>query len=665
MEEESSGKLSDTKLVGRMALNDNKAGMKGLDKEKINRIIMENTVGSRYYKNEQKRDKQVQERIQKMKERSKCFSSQQRKEALQKADEILASVEKERDLSRTIIHIDMDAFYASVEERDRPELKEKPMAVGGMDMLSTSNYMARRFGVRAAMPGFIAKKLCPELIIVPLNFDKYKKVSQECQSIFADYDCNFMAMSLDEAYLDITEHLEKRVLLSEKKRTFSFNAELLNGSNTNASEHPTKTFGFSAQDVSEELRFRIHQKTLLTASAGIAPNTMLAKIGSDLNKPNGQTYFRPDRDSIMEFIRALSIRKVSGIGKVSEQLLAALDVKTCGDLYERRADLFLLFSNISCNFFFRTALGCSSSRLEGDSERKSISTERTFNTISDPVKLYLKLEELCETLVGDIKKKNVQGKTVVLKIKTVDFESRTRSRSINSGIQTKDEILCIGKDLLKLEIANAKGKLALRLMGIGISKLEAASSAQQVSIRSFFTGRKNNNASTSSIDTVDLLAEVSDASNDATAIFKDTETSCEKEEEISSEKKTANFENCDLVIKCATQSTSKTDSCNITDKETKPDSIDVGDRSAKTRLFEEDMTCPLCQVTFSASEFTLGQFNLHIDSCLSRREIKNILQSESNNNQPLSRKLSPKKSAPSKRRKIASNQFHKIDKFFS
>nr|AAH14955.1 POLK protein [Homo sapiens] len=299
-------------LLLRMGLNDNKAGMEGLDKEKINKIIMEATKGSRFYGNELKKEKQVNQRIENMMQQKAQITSQQLRKAQLQVDRFAMELEQSRNLSNTIVHIDMDAFYAAVEMRDNPELKDKPIAVGSMSMLSTSNYHARRFGVRAAMPGFIAKRLCPQLIIVPPNFDKYRAVSKEVKEILADYDPNFMAMSLDEAYLNITKHLEERQNWPEDKRRYfiKMGSSVENdnpGKEVNKlSEHERSispllfeespsdvqppgdpfqvnfeeqnnpqilqnsvVFGTSAQEVVKEIRFRIEQKTTLTASAGI------------------------------------------------------------------------------------------------------------------------------------------------------------------------------------------------------------------------------------------------------------------------------------------------------------------------------------------------------------------------------------------------------------
>uniref|UniRef100_F7I7Z4 DNA polymerase kappa n=1 Tax=Callithrix jacchus TaxID=9483 RepID=F7I7Z4_CALJA len=293
-------------LLLRMGLNDNKAGMEGLDKEKINKIIMEATKGSKFYGNELKKEKQVNQRIENMMQQKAQITSQQLRKAQLQVDRFAMELEQSRNLNNTIVHIDMDAFYAAVEMRDNPELKDKPIAVGSVSMLTTSNYYARRFGVRAAMPGFIAKRLCPQLIIVPPNFDKYRAVSKEVKEILADYDPNFMAMSLDEAYLNITKHLEERQNWPEDKRRYFIkmgnSVENDNpGKEVNKlSEHERSispllfeesppdlqppgdeeqnnpqilqnsvVFGTSAEEVVKEIRFRIEQKTTLTASAGV------------------------------------------------------------------------------------------------------------------------------------------------------------------------------------------------------------------------------------------------------------------------------------------------------------------------------------------------------------------------------------------------------------
>ncbi|XP_010581130.1 PREDICTED: DNA polymerase kappa isoform X1 [Haliaeetus leucocephalus] len=510
----------------RMGLNDNKAGMQGLDKEKINKIIMEATKGSRFYENELKKDQQVNQRIEKMMQLKEKITTQQLLNAQLQVDKLVIELEQSRNLSSTIVHIDMDAFYAAVEMRDNPELKEKPIAVGSMSMLSTSNYHARRFGVRAAMPGFIAKKLCPHLTIVPLNFEKYGKVSKEVREILTEYDPNFMPMGLDEAYLNITEHLEERLNWPEDKRRFFFNTEgTTEKDNINMSakfneggyssspvlfedntplmdDHPGQrdqsvansvVFGTSAEEVVKEIRFRIEQKTQLTASAGIAPNTMLAKMCSDRNKPNGQCRIAPERQAVLDFLKDLPIRKVPGIGKVTEKMLKALGIVTCSELYQQRALLSLLFSEASWRNFLDISLGLGSTHLEKDGERKSMSTERTFSEINTAEDQYSLCRELCRDLAQELQKEGLKGKTVTLKLKNVNFEVKTRASTVLSSVSTEEEIFAVAKDLLGTEIDSvAPHPLRIRLMGVRVSGFlsEEEKKYQQKSITSFLKSGK-------------------------------------------------------------------------------------------------------------------------------------------------------------------------------
>ncbi|NXU17831.1 POLK polymerase, partial [Pardalotus punctatus] len=512
----------------RMGLNDNKAGMQGLDKEKINKIIMEATKGSRFYENELKKDQQVNQRIEKMMQLKEKITTQQLLKAQLQVDKLVIELEQSRNLSSTIVHIDMDAFYAAVEMRDKPELKEKPIAVGSMSMLSTSNYHARRFGVRAAMPGFIAKRLCPHLTIVPLNFEKYGKVSKEVREILVEYDPNFMPMGLDEAYLNITEHLEERLNWPEDRRRFFINTEstteidkddmnmsakfnkggvssspVLFEDNTSLMDDSLKqgglsvgnsvVFGTSAEEVVKEIRFRIEQKTQLTASAGIAPNTMLAKMCSDRNKPNGQYRISPERQAVLDFLKDLPIRKVPGIGKVTEKMLKALGIVTCSELYQQRALLSILFSEVSWHNFLAISLGLGSTHLEKDGERKSMSTERTFSEINTAEDQYSLCQELCRDLAQDLQKEGLKGKTVTLKLKNVNFEVKTRASTVLSSVSTEEEIFAVAKDLLGTEIDSvAPHPLRIRLMGVRVSGFltEEEKKYQQKSITSFLKSGK-------------------------------------------------------------------------------------------------------------------------------------------------------------------------------
>lgn len=488
-------------LLSRIALNDNKAGMEGLDRDKINKIILETSKGSKFYENELKKEQQVNQRIEKMMEQKARITKEQLKQAQAEVDKLTCELERSRELGRVIVHVDMDAFYAAVEMRDCPELKDQPMAVGSMSMLSTSNYHARRFGVRAAMPGFIAKKLCPNLVIVPTNFDKYRAVSAQVREIFSEYDPHFMPMSLDEAYLDITEHLEQRKHWPETMRTYHIHdAKTGNDADMSAAEserddlspvlfedspssspslsgadRKAEVFGTSAEEAVREMRFRIEQKTSLTASAGIAPNTMLAKVCSDKNKPNGQYRIPPERQVVMEFMKDLPVRKVSGVGKVTEKMLAALGIVNCDQLGQQMALLSLLFSGSSWHNFLHISLGLGSTCMARNSERKSISTERTFGEMSDAEEQYSLCRDLCHDLAEDLQREGLKGKTVTLKLKNVKFEVKTRAFTLQYAVCSEEEIFAAAKDLLKVEIDSVSPQpLKLRLMGVRVSAFISA-----------------------------------------------------------------------------------------------------------------------------------------------------------------------------------------------
>uniref|UniRef100_A0A674ESR1 DNA polymerase kappa n=1 Tax=Salmo trutta TaxID=8032 RepID=A0A674ESR1_SALTR len=520
---------SEEGFLSRMALNDNKAGMEGLNRDKINKIIMESSKGSRFYENELKKEQQVNQRIERMMLQKAHITEQQLSKAQAQVEKMTSDLERGRDLSRVIVHVDMDAFYAAVETRDCPDLMDKPMAVGSMSMLSTSNYHARKFGVRAAMPGFIAKKLCPNLVIVPTNFDKYRAVSAEVREVFADYDPHFLPMSLDEAYLDISDHLEQRrgwpetdlVYLSpslslveehgdlqETVEVEGLSPVLFENSPSSspclqdAAGGEVEVFGTCAEEAVREMRFRIEQKTSLTASAGIAPNMMLAKVCSDKNKPNGQYKLSSNRQAVIDFIQDLPVRKVSGIGKVTEKMLGALGITSCSHLGQEMALLALLFSETSWHHFLHISMGLGSTHIERDGERKSMSTERTFGEMSALKEQFSLCRELCQDLAQDLQKEALKGKTVTLKLKNVNFEVKTRAWTLPCAVATTEELFAVAKDLLKTEIDNVSPQpLRLRLMGVRVSSFASADDKKplQKSIVGFLHKKQTNSSSTSQI----------------------------------------------------------------------------------------------------------------------------------------------------------------------
>uniref|UniRef100_A0A8C7FHE3 DNA polymerase kappa n=1 Tax=Oncorhynchus kisutch TaxID=8019 RepID=A0A8C7FHE3_ONCKI len=578
--------LCDPSLTHRkMALNDNKAGMEGLNRDKINKIIMESSKGSRFYENELKKEQQVNQRIERMMLQKAHITEQQLSKAQAQVEKMTSDLERGRDLSRVIVHVDMDAFYAAVETRDCPDLMDKPMAVGSMSMLSTSNYHARKFGVRAAMPGFIAKKLCPNLVIVPTNFDKYRVVSAEVREVFADYDPHFLPMSLDEAYLDISDHLEQRRGWPEALRTHRLHTNntgtargieveglspvLFENSPSSspclqdAAGGEVEVFGTCAEEAVREMRFRIEQKTSLTASAGIAPNMMLAKVCSDKNKPNGQYRLPSNRQAVIDFIQDLPVRKISGIGKVTEKMLGALGITSCSHLGQEMALLALLFSETSWHHFLHISMGLGSTHIERDGERKSMSTERTFGEMGALEEQFSLCKELCQDLALDLQKEALKAKTVTLKLKNVNFEVKTRAWTLPCAVATTEELFAVAKDLLKTEIDNVSPQpLRLRLMGVRVSSFASADDKKplQKSIVGFLHKKQTDSTET------DISMSALTASDKIT-------------HEPSAHASTSSC--------CSTVPESGTDS----------------------------LTCPVCFREVNTTELTV--FNRHIDQCLS------------------------------------------------
>lgn len=340
------------------------------------------------------------------------------------------------DRLRKIIHIDMDAFYASVEQLDNPELRGKPVAVGGSSqrgVVSAASYEARKFGVRSAMSSVIAKRNCPDLIFVKPRFDRYKEISNQIRQIFFEYTDLVEPLSLDEAYLDVTE---------------------------NKKGNPSATL------IAREIRERIREKTGLNASAGISINKFIAKVASDVNKPNGQKTVAPEE--VIDFLENLDIRKFYGVGKVTAEKMYRLGIFTGKDLKQKSEEFLTEHFGKSGTHFYNVVRGIHLSEVKPHRIRKSLGAERTFNeNISSEIFMIERLENIAEEIERRLKKSKVAGKTVTLKIKYSDFTLQTRSKTIHYYISSKELILEIAKELLYQE----KMKNSVRLLGISLSNL--------------------------------------------------------------------------------------------------------------------------------------------------------------------------------------------------
>ncbi|CAI5736658.1 unnamed protein product [Peronospora destructor] len=443
-----------------------KAGMKGVNKQHVQEVVHKMSRDSLFYQKSLRDNEKVEQRVAAMREKLVCLTSGQLQRLKREANARMAQMEATRDLSRTIVVVDMDMFYAAVEMRDNPKLRDVPLAVGGLNMISTTNYAARQFGVRAAMPGFIGRELCPELHFVSVNMEKYKRVATQIRAVFAEYDPKYEAFSLDEACLDLTEYMSKNW------QNYVLAAEDDTGSKLSDEQQWVLTAAGRAAIATvivRELRKKIYDSTQLTASAGIAVNVMLAKICSDINKPNGQYVLPFTRECVISFIQALPVRKIGGIGKVTEKVLnEALDVKTGAELFAQRGKIAHLFSKKTADWLLQTSLGVRERREK--QERKSFSRERTFPRLGDPKELEAKCKEICKVLAKDLEKADKATKNVTLVYKDTDFARCSRSMTLTSAVFTADDLFASAVQLLRREFP-----LTLRLMGVRAARLVSRS----------------------------------------------------------------------------------------------------------------------------------------------------------------------------------------------
>jgi DNA polymerase-4 len=349
---------------------------------------------------------------------------------------------------RKIIHVDMDAFYASVEQRDDANLKGKPVAVGHpakRGVVAAASYEARAFGIRSAMPSIVAARKCAELVFVPPRFDVYREVSNQVQAIFRVYTPLVEPLSLDEAYLDVTDNL--RAI-------------------------PT------AWETAKEIRARIYEETKLTASAGISCNKFLAKIASDYRKPNGQFAIMPDQAEA--FVATLAVGKFHGVGPKTTARMHALGIERGADLRRQSLDFLQRhFGKAGC-WYYDIARGQDDRLVQADRERKSSGSETTFSEdLTDPVQIEAGVIAMADDVWTWCEKTNARGRTITVKIKWADFQISTRSRSMQMTIQTREKLNQLALDLIRSAFPPPKG---IRLVGVTLSnfQLESGSEAAEL-----------------------------------------------------------------------------------------------------------------------------------------------------------------------------------------
>ncbi|MEK9968655.1 MAG: DNA polymerase IV [Ferrovibrio sp.] len=351
------------------------------------------------------------------------------------ADEIAPADEQPR--VRKIIHVDMDAFYASVEQRDNPDLRGKPVAVGGSSqrgVVAAASYEARKFGVRSAMPSVTAKRKCPELIFVRHRFDVYRQVSQQIRAIFAEYTPLIEPLSLDEAYLDVTENLKGIE---------------------------------SATQIAEEIRAKIKATTQLTASAGVSYNKFLAKLASDQNKPDGLFVITPKMGP--RFVEDLAVGRFHGIGPATSAKMNRLGIETGRDLRAQTLPFLQQHFGKSGTHYYWISRGIDHRRVRPDRIRKSVGAENTFfEDLFNSGEAEIELQPIIAKVWRYCEKSGIRGRTITLKVKFTDFQIITRSRTMPHLVESEAEIAQIVESLMQPLFPVTKG---IRLLGVTLSSL--------------------------------------------------------------------------------------------------------------------------------------------------------------------------------------------------
>ncbi|KAF3480586.1 uncharacterized protein GIQ15_05933 [Arthroderma uncinatum] len=536
-----------------------KAGQDTVDQQKVSEIIYNASKGSKFFNHERARDQVLTEKIQRILAQKAKLEKQDLSHSIRQADEYIADLELRRDLSQSIVHIDCDAFFAAVEELDRPELRDVPMAVG-KGVLTTCNYHARKFGCRSGMASFVAKKLCPQLICLPQNYEKYNAKAREIRAILANYDPEFESASVDEAYINITQYCAVNDM--------------------------------DPQVAIKQLRDEVSAQTGVTVSAGIAANAKIAKITSNWNKPNGQFHVPSERTAIMEFMAKIPVRKVNGIGRVFERELGAIGITTCGDIYQFRGMLAQLFGQKAFCFLMHCALGLGRTRVQpaGTFQRKSVGTEHTFGDLGDLLQLQEKLRSTATELENDLRAAEVKGRTLVLKVKLHTFEVISRQTVAPKPLLLADDLYKYSLPLLT-KLYKERPQMKIRLMGLRCANIVSTKKGTF----NFFNRS----------DPAQISLVSSEAGNEAILSME------EEFEAAASQERMDDMESLENLSQ-ELESRDKTYQ-NGNDKD--PDAAETG------KL--EKWFCPICSIPQPPDH---TQFNQHVDYCLSRETIKEIVQ---------------------------------------
>ncbi|EFQ30875.1 impB/mucB/samB family protein [Colletotrichum graminicola] len=555
-----------------------KAGQDAVDQSKVSEIIYNASKGSKFFNREEERDKILTNKIEQIINKKRDLEKQDLSRELRLADQLITQLELSRDLTQYIVHVDCDAFYAAVELLDRPELKDVPFAVGG-GVLTTCNYVARKYGCRSGMAGFVAKKLCPELVMLKLNFEKYTAKAHEVREVFVEYDPRFESASIDEAYLNITEYCTDK--------------------------------GIGPAEAVEQMRREIYEKTKITVSAGIAANAKLAKICSNMNKPNGQFILPNDRSEILRFMAKLPPRKVNGVGRVLERQLAEIGIKTCADLYPQRQFLRPLFGEKAYEFLINVYLGLGRTRIQPaeEYERKSVGTESTFRDMSDPQQLREKLKWTAGELEKDMKRAEVKGRTLVLKAKLHTYEVLTRQVVLPRAIFLADDLYHFALPILA-KLQEEMPGMTLRLMGLRCTHLVSTKKPDTMAFFGFRSRRSESGTSPVKPSKDNVNAGVDSGLNDDgwEQWPREELPGLDDDQDFDAFKEPANHDD------------DKLSPVRRHGKEIQPNPV-----REYAPVNDEMWDCPICNRPQAPDE---RHFNEHIDFCLSRQTIREAVHGD-------------------------------------
>lgn len=497
-------------LPANLIYNGVKAGLGNVNKAEVTHKISELSKNTKMFARQAERSKLLDSQIDELKYKLQFATPAQLRDSLNEVNAFISSIEKKRSLDQVIFHADLDAFFAAVETLLDPSLKGIPFAVGGSikhGVVSTSSYEARQFGVRSGMAMFIALSLCPDLKIVTCHFDEYVEYSQKVQRVFAEYDSNFTSFGLDEAALNMTEYLQRT--------------------------------GRSAYEVAQELKDRVFKETQLTISIGISPNYQLSKIASDINKPNGIFEVPNTLDEMLKFISDLPVRKIPGIGGVSERKLQELHFEKMGDILERKAEVWFLFHNAFRRFLFASCVGAPYSPQMSE-VKKSYGKEETFEDTDNIVLLIEKIERISAKIGLKLQRSRMSCKRVTVKFKTYTFINITRSHTFD---QYTSKIADIRDAAIAILLDEHRSQfLKLRLIGVRVSQFLMPGEKKQLSLKEFLELRKsekqskpNDPSQASNAFPITINQQFSNSTDDEDQDMFDDDNTSESEREIRNE----------------------------------------------------------------------------------------------------------------------------------